>query len=279
MIHFLSHNVNEKSLQKIIIPELEIQNTFDITHSIKYNFKMITAELKKLALKKISENAPKLFFISALYVAITAVLGVLRFRLPGTTAAWEQFLLRLSAGELPSIGMFLSNFRAFGIAMAVVIIIAAPVINAGFMHYCLKINRDQETDYIDIFEGFTLFFKIILISVIVSILVLLWSLLLIIPGIAAAYKYRQVYYILIDAPEKDIMQCIRESELLMRGNKLDLFLLDVSFLGWIMLNWLVMLVTLVFSPVALPLVSVFLTPYQGLARATFYERMVQAAVI
>ena len=283
---------------------------------------MLSAELKKNALQKISENAPKLFFISTLYVAIIAILGDLRLRLPGVVDAWEQFQVRLSAGELPAVGMLVSNFRTAGLAFAVAIMIAAPVLNAGFMSYCLKINRNHETDYIDIFEGFTLFFKIIFISVIVSAIVFLWllpliipgivaayiyrlvyyilldspeniifisvivsaivficSLLLIIPGIVAAYRYRLVYYILLDSPEKNAIQCIRESALLMSGNKMELFLLDISFLGWILLNSIVMLVFFVVSPVALPLISLFLTPYRGLARAAFYDRAVRAAVI
>ena len=240
---------------------------------------MLSAELKKHALQKISENVPKLFFISALYVVIIAILGELRFRLPGTADAWEALLARLSAGEFFSLGLVISNFRPVGLTLAFVIAIAGPVLHTGFMSYCLKINRNQDTDYTDIFEGFTLFFKVIIISIIVFAIVLLWSLLFIIPGIVAAYKYRQVYYILIDCPEKDILQCIRESELLMFGNKLELFLLDVSFFGWVLFNFTVMLVFFVVFPAALPLVSLFLTPYRGLARAAFYEKLVREAVI
>ena len=240
---------------------------------------MLSAELKKLALQKILENSPKLFFISTLYVAAIATLGVIRFRLPGTAYAWEQFLARLSAGELPGMGMLLSNFRTGGLVLFVVIGIVTPVISAGFMSYCLKINRKQDTDYTDLFEGFLLFIEIILISIIVFVKVILWSLLFIIPGIVAAYKYRQVYYILLDDPEKDAFQCIRESELLMSNNKMELFLLDVSFLGWVMFNWIIMILTSFISPIALPLISLFLTPYRGLARAAFYEKIVKEAVI
>ena len=238
-----------------------------------------TEEFRKLARQKISENAPNLFFISTLYVVIITVLGELRFRLPGTSAAWEQLPERLIAGEFLSFGLILSTLRIGGLVLAIVIAIVTPVLITGLMSYCLKINRNHDTDYTDIFEGFTLFFKIVAISIITTIIVILWTLLFIVPGIVAAYKYRQVYYILLDAPEKDVMQCIRESELLMYGNKMELFLLDISFLGWIMFNWLVMLISFIIFPFALPLISLFLTPYQGLARAAFYEKVVEAAVI
>ena len=238
-----------------------------------------TEELKKLSRQKIAENAPKLFFISTLYVVIVVVLGELRFRLPGTIGAWQQLPDLLATGEFFSLAMVLSKLRTGGLVLAVVIAMVTPVLTTGFMNYCLKINRNQETDYTDIFEGFTLLFKIVAISIITTIIVILWSLLFIIPGIVAAYKYRQVYYILLDAPEKDVMQCIRESELLMYGNKMELFLLDISFLGWIMLNSFIALISFVIFPVALPLISLFLTPYQGLARAAFYEKIVEEAVI
>jgi uncharacterized membrane protein len=238
-----------------------------------------TEELKKLSRQKISENAPKLFFISTLYVTLVVVLGELQFRLPGTIDAWQQLLERLVAGEFFSLAMVLSNFRTGGLVLAVVIAIVTPVLTTGFMSYCLKINRNQDTDYTDIFEGFTLLFKIVAISIVITVIVILWSLLLIIPGIVAAYKYRQAYYILLDAPEKGVMQCIRESGLLMYGKKMELFLLDISFLGWIMLNSFIALISFVVFPVALPLISLFLTPYQGLARAAFYEKTVEEAVI
>ena len=240
---------------------------------------MLSAELKKHALQKILENAPKLFFISTLYVAAITTLGVIRFTLPGAAHAWEQFLVRLSAGELPGLGVLISNFSTVGLVLFFVIGIVTPVLSAGFMSYCLKINRNQDTDYTNLFEGFLLFIEIILISLIVFVKVTLWSLLFIIPGIVAAYKYRQVYYILLDDSEKDAFQCIRESELLMQGNKLELFLLDVSFLGWIILNGLIMMVIFFVFPFALPIVSLFLIPYRGLARAAFYEKIVKEAVI
>ena len=240
---------------------------------------LTTEELKRQSRQKISENAPTLLIISTLYVIIVTVMGELRFRLPGTIDAWAQLPERLAAGEFLSIAMLLSSLRTGGLVLAIVIALITPVLTTGFMNYCLKINRNQDTDYTDIFEGFTLFSKIVAISIITTIIIILWSLLFIIPGIVAAYKYRQAYYILLDAPEKDVMQCIRESGLIMYGNKMELFLLDISFLGWILLNSFVALISFTILPVALPLISLYLTPYQGLARAAFYEKTVEAAVI
>ena len=65
-----------------------------------------------------------------------------------------------------------------------------------------------------------------------GIFIALWSLLFIVPGIIAMYRYRMAYYILLDDPDKGPLQCIRESKELMRGHKKELFFLDLSFIGW-----------------------------------------------
>ena len=93
--------------------------------------------------------------------------------------------------------------------------------------------------------------------------------LFVIPGIIASYRYRLAYYILIDDPGKGALQCINESKLMMHGKKLDLLTIDISFIGWYILDLAV--VFIIPSPIALPIVSIWLSPYLGLTRAAFYE--------
>ena len=69
----------------------------------------------------------------------------------------------------------------------------------------------------------------------VVIRIMLWSLLLVVPGVIAAYRYSQAFYILADDPRKSPHQCIEESKQMTMGNKMALFLLDLSFIGWIIL--------------------------------------------
>jgi hypothetical protein len=128
-------------------------------------------------------------------------------------------------------------------------------------------------DYKDIFNGFPLIWKILLIHILTNVFIALWSLLFVFPGIIAYYRYRQAYYILLDDPEKGVLQCIRESKTLMAGCKVDLFMLDISFLGWYVLD--IMLAVLLPLPFALPIVAVWLMPYEGISRASFYDAVVQ----
>ena len=64
----------------------------------------------------------------------------------------------------------------------------------------------------------------------------LWTLLFIIPGIVKAYSYRMVPYLLRDHPELSGTQAITVSRQMMKGHKGDAFVLDLSFIGWLILS-------------------------------------------
>lgn len=68
--------------------------------------------------------------------------------------------------------------------------------------------------------------------------VTLWSLLLIIPGVIKSYAYSLAYIIKNDHNDMEAIDILDESQKLMRGHKFDLFLLDLSFLGWYILGFL-----------------------------------------
>ena len=65
-----------------------------------------------------------------------------------------------------------------------------------------------------------------------GIFVFLWSLLLLIPGIVKAYAYSMSFYLANKEPGIEAMNAISKSKEMTRGYKMDLFLLDLSYLGW-----------------------------------------------
>ena len=69
-----------------------------------------------------------------------------------------------------------------------------------------------------------------------SLFIFLWSLLLIVPGIIKAFEYRLVPYLLAENPNMDRKEALETSKKLMFGNKMDAFVLDISFFGWMMLE-------------------------------------------
>ena len=97
-------------------------------------------------------------------------------------------------------------------------------------------------------------------SILMMLYIALWTLLLFIPGIIKSYSYAMTYYILVERPELSANQAIDESRRLMRGHKFDLFYLDLSFIGWILLSMLTCGIGLL-----------WVMPYWVTARAAFWE--------
>ena len=224
--------------------------------------------LKAGARKLIMANSPRLLIISLLFVVLSTIVSWLSLRLPGTINIPDMYI-RLAAGEIFSPWMIYSNFRPIGVLLAVILRLLLPVLDVGFISYCIKINRNESTEFKDLFNGFLYFWKVIMLSIVITVLVILWSILLIIPGIIASYRYRLSYYILLDDPGKGVFQCISESKRVMRGRKLDLFTIDLSFLGWYVIDFVIFL--MIPLSFAIPIVSIWLSPYVGLTRVAFYE--------
>ena len=90
------------------------------------------------------------------------------------------------------------------------------------------------------------------------------ALLLIVPGIIAAYRYSMAHYVLITNPDLGVMDCIRESKRLTKGWKGALFIMDLSFLGWTLLCMI---------PVLGWLLSIWVAPYRALTFLQAYEQI------
>ena len=143
----------------------------------------------------------------------------------------------------------------------IVQILLSPLV-WGFEILFLKNIRkgDQELDLSMMFEGFKDYVRIMLTNLLVGIYTLLWTLLLIIPGIMKMYSYSMTNYILLDDPDLKYNSAIEKSMAMMNGHKMDLFLLDLSMIGWLIL-----------SIITCGIGLLFLAPYNLTAHAHFYE--------
>ena len=92
--------------------------------------------------------------------------------------------------------------------------------------------------YTTLFDGFSFAGKIILLAIVQYIFIFLWSLLFIVPGIIAAYRYRFALYNLCENPEMGVMEALNMSKAQTLGFKGQLFVLDLSFIGWYLLSGL-----------------------------------------
>ncbi len=93
-----------------------------------------------------------------------------------------------------------------------------------------------------------------------SILICLWSLLLIIPGIIKSFSYAMTPFIVEEYPELSATEAIHRSRMMMRGHKFDLFWLLLSFIGWAFLCLL-----------TAGIGFIWLIPYVETSVAGFYE--------
>ncbi len=112
------------------------------------------------------------------------------------------------------------------------------------------------------FRNFANYKRAFLVPLIVFIYTVLWSLLLIIPGIIKSLSYSMTYFISKDHPEYTINECIEESMRIMKGNKWRLFILQLSFIGWILLTIL-----------TLGIGILWLLPYMYITIVHFYEEI------
>ena len=131
----------------------------------------------------------------------------------------------------------------------------------GFSIYFLNNARGQPARFGDLFEGFRSFGKSFLLYLLFMLFGMLWSLLLIVPGIIKmSLSYSMSYFILRDNPEISALEAITRSRKMMYGYKWKLCTLYLSFAGWGLLSIL-----------SLGIGSLWLLPYVMQSMANFYE--------
>lgn len=149
--------------------------------------------------------------------------------------AWEQ--LKLSYWMVFTVCLIVT-FVPAGSAIGIIgFIIYGPLL-VGMAYYLLDmIESKNDGKKIElILEGFKQSFATSFLAMIFrGFFIMLWSLLLIIPGIVKALAYAMVPYIIAENPEINAMEALEKSEEMMKGHKTELFSLYLSFFGWYIL--------------------------------------------
>lgn len=211
------------------------------------------------ALLKTARVNPYLFTLLAL--AISLVVGAI----DNYVAMDDDFAYLYSMQSGMDLS-FLALHRAFPtvvvLFVSIVCALLTVVLSAGEYLYHLGIRRGEEMPYVTLFDGFAFAGKIILLSIVQYIFIFLWSLLLVIPGIVAAYRYRFAILNLCENPEIGVMEAINMSKEQTRGFKWQLFVLDLSFIGWELLAGL-----------TLGILSIWLVPYIAQSNIAFFQEI------
>lgn len=141
-------------------------------------------------------------------------------------------LLSALAGSLELLATFVNILTGLTVA----------VLEAGFILYCMAVRRGERAELLTLFDGFSFPGRIILARLAVLGLVFLGSLLFVVPGVIMAYRYRFTLANLCAHPELTVTEALHRSSLQTRGLKWQLFLLDLSYLGWGLLASLPLLI-------------------------------------
>jgi uncharacterized membrane protein len=152
---------------------------------------------------------------------------------------------------IPMVGGFMS------------LLIAGPFF-LGFVTYFLKLRRGKNPNIEEIFGGFKNFGAAFVLHILIGLFVLLWALLLVIPGIIAAIKYSMAYFILSDNPDIGAQEAINRSKAMMEGNKKQFFYLMLGFLGWVL-----------GCVLTLGIGFLWLLPYVNMTLVNFYENLLK----
>lgn len=152
----------------------------------------------------------------------------------------------------------LSNMVPSLIVTAYTIIVTGPL-SIGLCKFMIMFVRRGDTEIGTIFDGFKIFGSAFVIMLLMEIFVFLWSLLLIIPGFIMTYAYSAAFYIKAANPEMGAMECIKKSREIMRGHKWEMFVIDLSFIGWVIL-----------AALTAGIGNIWLIPYINTTKANFY---------
>ncbi len=164
---------------------------------------MNRAELKLQAKQQIKGNIGILFLIILIYAAISVGLD------------------------------FILSFIPYGEIISAVIVV--PAFTLSIIRVYLNLAQNIKPKAVDAFSGFNDFWSAFKVSFLVGIFSFLWSLLFVIPGIVKSYSYLFSTYILAENKNKPALECINESKAMTNGHKMELFVLHLSFIGWILL--------------------------------------------
>ena len=197
-------------------------------------------------------------------VLVTLIYWIIIFAVYMVVSLFSSFLSVFSALFSDSAVGGLYAFGLFFPLLLISLIFSAvfSLLQIGYTGYTLRVINRQPAGISDLFAYARFFLKAWGLCIMIGIFVFLWSLLFVIPGIVASYRYCQAAYILAENPEKGIMECINESKAMMFGHKMDRFILDLSFIPWYLL-----------SSITCGIASIYVTPYQSLTNAAYYNSL------
>lgn len=210
---------------------------------------------------------------------------------------FRLFMSGAETTEIYEVWLAAGTTSAFGAFLVFALEIMCMVVSVGYVLYCLRISRHEPASFGDVFDAFGIFFRAVIIRILRSLVISLWTMgaglivsvllgvaaaiwsvgnpeqamqvfldspwflvagaVMLVPAVVVSYFYRLADYLMLDHPDMSCVQCLSLSRAAMRGRKWELFRLDLSFLGWILLS-------------IIPFVGFWVQPYITVTEAGFY---------
>ena len=131
----------------------------------------------------------------------------------------------------------------------------------------LETEKPEEVESNKFYEGFYYWNKAILSKIWKSLWIYLWSLLFFIPAIVKSFAYSQMNYILAENPKISVRKAMKMSIKMTQGFKAELFILELSFLGWFLLCGL-----------SMGILFLYFNPYYSITKLNAYYFLKQKAL-
>ena len=161
------------------------------------------------------------------------------------------------------LGVAVSLSRVNALLYLIAYLGGASIVAIGMLYACWDLfTKGTLPEAGALFAPFKQYARTVGAVLLVFVYTLLWTLLLVIPGIIMAYSYSMTFYILRENPEMTAGDAITASQKMMDGHKMDLFLLSLSFIGWAIL-----------ASITFGIGYLWLIPYIYTAYAAFYETL------
>lgn len=193
---------------------------------------MDRATLKSMAKEQIKGNIGVLFLVT-LVIAVVA------------------FLVNL----IPTVGSIAGS------------LVVTPAFSIATIVIYLNLTKGIKPEVKELFAHFGEFWGAFKVTFLTGLFTALWSLLLIVPGIIKSYAYSQAMYILAENPGMGAREALKRSEEMMNGHKMELFVLGLSFIGWILLTC-----------ITFGIAGIWVIPYMSATCANFYNSIKPAVV-
>lgn len=190
-------------------------------------------------LKMRGNMAFKKNYVSAVVVAL--LMGIF------VTVSGESSARRVSensdiySGNLFNVGMITGLLAGIATVVILIVLVAKVFVGnllkmGGYRFFIL--NQTAQPGIGTLLDGFRSghYVNIVLTMFLRDLFTTLWSLLLVVPGIVKHYEYLMVPYIIAENPAMDYKEAFQISKQMMDGEKMEAFIMDLSFLGWYLLS-------------------------------------------